>query len=360
MTNNFCGFLSNGLFITDKEEDNNLSFSPCCIYQEKSTDINNNNWKDIKDWTPNCDKCLLNEKNNKKSLRQEMNPWFNEVNQKGLAYLEIDYSNACNAACGICDSMSSSSIANILRKEGNNSVYTPNVSQITFLKTINDLDLTHIRIIKFRGGEPFYSKFHQKILENIKFPNNVTAVYQTNGSIYPNDVWWKLVKNLKEVHISFSIDAVGEKFNYIRSNLNFAKVEDNIIKILKNKEANVTASIECTINPLNAFYYDDIFNLYIKLKKINKNITLNWHDCWEHWGLENTPPKLRNLITQKYKNINLCKVINELEFDESKFIKFVLSLQKHEKRFNLNTEKIFPEVYPLIMEEYERIINRHH
>jgi organic radical activating enzyme len=357
MVNDFCFLLSNGLFISDKgHSKENINFSPCCIYDEQSSDITSA-WQNIKDWTKNCDKCFLKEKHNKKSRRQEMNQQFSHIKNAELSYLEIDHNNACNAACGMCNSMASSSIAQILRKEGNNYVDVPTIKQKEFFNVIDKLDLSKVKVIKFRGGEPFYSNFHQKVLEKVEFPSNTTLMYQTNGSIYPKKEWWNIANKFKEIHMSFSIDGVNERFNYIRSNLIFTAVKKNIIKILENKQVNFTVSIECTINPLNAYYFDEIFKFMQELKKYNKNITFNWHQCWGDWGLENTPLKLRELITNKYKNINLCKVINDFELDDSKFVSFVLSLQKHEKRFNLDTMKTFPEVYPLILEYYESLVS---
>jgi uncharacterized Fe-S cluster-containing radical SAM superfamily protein len=356
MVNDFCFLLSNGLFISDKGKiKENINFSPCCIYKGQSTNIDNS-WQNINSWTPNCDRCFVKEKNSKQSRRQEMNKEFSYVKDSELSYLEIDHNNACNAACGMCDSMSSSSIAQILRKEGKNFIQVPIVKQKEIFQVINNLNLSKIKVIKFRGGEPFYSNFHQKVLEKIEFPNNATLMYQTNGSIYPSNSWWDKANKFKEIHMSFSIDGVDERFNYIRSNLNFIAVKENIIKILENKQVNFSASVECTINPLNAYYFDEIFKFTQELKKYNKNIVLNWHNCWGEWGLENTPPNLRKLITKKYRNMNLCKAINDFDFEESKFISFVLSLQQHEKRFNCDTMKSFPEVYPLIIEYYNTLI----
>jgi organic radical activating enzyme len=355
MTNEFCFLLSNGLFISDKAITDSISFSPCCIYKDQVSNFASADWKNINNWTENCNDCKLKEDSNKKSRRNEMNSWFTDVKQEGITHLEIDYSNACNAACGICNSMASSSIANIMRKEGKNYIKTPNVKQQVFFDTIENLDLSSIRLLKFRGGEPFYATFHEKLLEKISIPENAMIMYQTNGSIYPSDDWWNLAKNFKEVHLSFSIDAVYERFNYIRSNLNFEKVKNNILKILIDKRINLSASIECTINPLNAYYFDEMFNFYLELKKFNKNIKLNWHPCMGDWGIENIPPVLRELITKKFKNNNLSKVINSYDFDVTKFNNFINVIQNHEKRFKLDSYKVFPEIYPLIMDYYTSI-----
>jgi organic radical activating enzyme len=355
MVNDFCFLLSNGLFITDKE-DTNLIFKPCCIFEEKSFSYSTNAWSNIKNWTDSCSRCLLKENNNKKSRRQEMNEWFTDVKKQTLTHLEIDYSNACNAACGMCYPIASSKIAKIMQNEGKNYIPRPKVKQQTFIDTVLNLDLQDIKLIKFRGGEPFYIDFHKTVLKKIGVPSDCTVMYQTNGSIYPDNEWWDLVKDFNKIHFSFSIDAINDRYNYIRSFLNYDKVKENIIKILSDKRINITADIEVTINPLNAYYFDEIIKLYVELKKFNSQITLNWHQCWDHWGLENTPPNLRDFIRKKYKNSNMTKLIDSFEFDNQKFIKFVENIKLHEKRFNLNGAQIFSEIYPLIIEHYNNLI----
>lgn len=355
MSNNFCKFLSNGLFITDKEDDK-LLFSPCCLFENKSHKIDKNEWNKITNWVDNCNICLYKEQNNKKSHRQIHNNWFSNVDDTQIRYLEIDYSNACNAACGMCKPITSSSIAKIWKQEGKNFIPVPTVKREEFYKVIESLDLTNINVIKFRGGEPFYSNFHKKILKRVLLKKEAIIMYHTNGSIYPDDEWWEIVKDFKNIHFSFSIDGINERFDYIRTNLNYEKVKNNVIKLISSTNINVTCDIELTINPLNLFYYNEIFDLTNELKKYNKSITMNWHACRGEWGLENTPPSLRSVVTKKFNNNSLCKMVNNFSYEKELFIKFVESIKKHEKRFNLDTNKSFPEIYPYIIEEYEKLI----
>ena len=356
MSNSFCKFLSNGLFISDKIDSDNLMFSPCCLYTEGNLTYAKDEWNKINDWTNNCNQCQVKETSGKNSHRQIINNWFHDVSDNNLRYLEIDYSNACNAACGMCKPIASSSIAKIWRDEKINFIPVPNVKREVFYEVIENLDFKNIKVIKFRGGEPFYSNFHKKILKKVVLKEETIVMYHTNGSIYPDNEWWSIAKNFKNIHFSFSIDGTNERFDYIRTNLKYEKVKNNIIKLITNPDINSTCDIEATINPLNAFYYNEIFDLLLELKKYNKNITMNWHQCRGDWGLENTPPQLRNIITEKYKNNNLCQMINNFPFEKENFINFVKSIKKHESRFNFDTNKTFPEIYPLIIQEYEKLI----
>ena len=44
---------------------------------------------------------------------------------------------------------------------------------------------------------------------------DISISYNTNGSIYPKD-YIDLWKQFKSVQVFFSVDGVGERFNYIR------------------------------------------------------------------------------------------------------------------------------------------------
>jgi hypothetical protein len=268
-----------------------------------------------------------------------------------VAYLEIDYSNACNAACGMCNSISSSRIAKLLRQErANAQIIVPKVRQDEFFKSIEDIDLGNLRLIKFRGGEPFYIDFHLRLLEIIPDPGKVTLMYQTNGSIYPSDDWWMLIDRFQHIDISFSIDAVGKRFDYIRAGLDWNMVEDNVRRICSN--AKIKPLLECTINPLNAFYYDEMFGFVKDLRKINKQTRLGWHQCIGDWDLSNTTEEVRQLCSGKFGRDRLFNAsMNRLVFDKDRYNRFLNSLQRHEKRFQFDGSTVFPEIWDLAVKK---------
>jgi hypothetical protein len=344
MSNQFCSFLSNGLFITDKRDAKSLNFSPCCRYQGGVNSLEKVNWKNISDWSPACSLCYVKEASNNSSPRLQNKDMNASFHNDELLYLDIDYSNACNAACSICTSKYSSSIARIERLE-NKTPSTPNIKQETFFNEIKSLNLDNLRVLKLIGGEPFYIDFHKKILKLIKNPENVQVLYQSNGSIYPDVEWWELASRFKSIELFFSIDAIGERFNYIRSNLDYLQVEDNILKIISDTRVNFKPGIHYTVNPLNAFYFDEIFNLLKKMKSYNSKTILDWDKANGQWALSNTTPILRNKIIKKYNNNRFSQLLNELPFDARSHANFVNSINLHEKRFNKNGLEIFPEIY---------------
>lgn len=354
--------LSNGLLLSDKSpyeiglnfyNQNKLNFSPCCLFEDRTQIYNKTLWNDISDWTLACNKCNNFEKNGITSHRKDMNNFLKNINHDEISYLEIDYSNSCNAACGMCNAAESSTIAKIMKKENKENIFIPpKISSSKFFSTLNQLNLEHLIYIKFRSGEPFYNNFHIEVMKKLKNTQNITLAYQTNGSFFPKEEWWCLAKNFKDIELSFSIDATYKKFNYIRAGLDFDKVKNNIENIFNFSNLEIKTNIVCTINPLNAYYYDEIFNFFLYVKKKFKKVNFSWHYAWGQWGIENTTPELRNEIEKKYKNLSLVKIINHFPFNLQRYKIFINSVKEHEKRFNLNGEDIFPEIYNLAIKNY--------
>jgi MoaA/NifB/PqqE/SkfB family radical SAM enzyme len=306
---------------------------------------------DIDGWTDACSKCKQIEQiGNAKSHRSTGN-YFVDNYQEGpddsrLLYLDIDYSNACNAACGMCYAGASSSIAKIMRTERFNHVAEPRVRRDKFYDFLAYADLSNLRSVKFRGGEPFYSNFHKDVLKKIAIPKRCNIVYQTNGSIYPDAEWWEIVKNFNNVYMSFSIDAIGHRFNFLRNRLDFVQVDKNINMMLNYPT--VSGGIEVTFSPLNLYYFDEIYDYYLSLRKIHKKLDFNWHACNHDWDLNNCTPDLKQAIRRRYhKNNKVLSIVENLQFDDNNFTTFIHSVRQHESRSGMQGIEIFPEIWDL-------------
>ncbi|MEY4431917.1 MAG: hypothetical protein RLZZ44_47 [Bacteroidota bacterium] len=347
MTNNFCGFLSNGLLISDKNLLNELSYKPCGVYENYVDSVDKINWRTINDWTDSCQYCYNTEYVKKEKSKRYYSKTFQQ-NNNNLLYLDIDFSNICNAACGMCSSIHSSTIYKIDKMQ-NIASERPTVKQEKILNVIDSLNLTNLQVLKLWGGEPFFSNFHKKILKKIPNPNQVEVLYQTNGSIYPDKEWWEIASLFKNIDIIFSIDAIGERFNFIRTNLNYDEVEENLIRIISNKNINLTTGINCTLNPMNVYYFDEMFSLLKKMKKEKNKVNLNWQRCFGMWDLSNSTPILREKINEKYKGKLFSNLFDILKFDDNQYKKFIQSIKLHEKRFKLNCKETFPEIYDYLI-----------
>jgi sulfatase maturation enzyme AslB (radical SAM superfamily) len=140
------------------------------------------------------------------------------------------------------------------------------------LENIKQLDLSNLRTLSFRGGEPFLNSETKTILEYADTQgllNKVNVSVTTNGTYVDNDVI-ELLKKCKTVHINMSIDGIGELFNYIRyGDAKFETIEPNLAKL--NEIPNVTILISVASMNYNAFNLLEIRDWTIEMsEKYNK------------------------------------------------------------------------------------------
>ena len=282
--------------------DTNKGIRPCCYYQDGffgnvndntiAEIITNDKWKKLKEqmyaneWPNGCLLCKKNEETMGSSLRQNYfeNSTAEDIDNEKLTYLEFNGSNICNLACVHCHSLYSSKwhierkklikivdtydtdkrkrassarpieVGTYLDSDGTtlDKMHLPNPDIV--LENIKQLDLSNLRTLSFRGGEPFLNSETKTILEYADTQgllNKVNVSVTTNGT-YVDDAVIELLKKCKTVHINISIDGIGELFNYIRyGDAKFETIEPNLAKL--NVIPNVTILISVASMNYNAF-----------------------------------------------------------------------------------------------------------
>jgi MoaA/NifB/PqqE/SkfB family radical SAM enzyme len=194
------------------------------------------------------------------------------VDAKPLMFLDLKLGNICNLKCRICGSWSSSQYATEELKfvPGNkkqsyhyqmlkDGAWPRENSQ--FWSELNN-SLTDIRYLEFTGGEPFLIQEHFNLLQTLidrGIAGQVEIHYNTNGTQYPESaesIW----RHFKHVEIAFSIDDVGARFEYQRSNAVWSEVVDNVqkFKLMRARNTNITLQVCCTVNVFNVVYLADV------------------------------------------------------------------------------------------------------
>jgi len=177
-----------------------------------------------------CSKCMLEEANGKKSLRQSFNEQYSTDEIK-LKYLEIGFDNICNLTCDGCWGEWSSAWA---KKE--NKLYYTELSEIEQVPT--DLEK-----IVFLGGEPLQTNKHVKFLKRLDNLPNIDLIYYTNGMFLIKDI--ELLQRAKSVNMILSIDAVGKLNEQVRTGSNW----DQILKFIDQvKQLNFKLSIHSVLH----------------------------------------------------------------------------------------------------------------
>lgn len=172
---------------------------------------------------PACAKCMYEEDNGKKSLREKFNETY-DMETIGLEYLEVGLDNICNLTCDGCWAEFSSSWSEKQFPD------KPKSFHIRSGKDIEVLPDTLNKIL-FLGGEPLMTTRHYKILQKIKTPKNVEVTYNTNATYMLSEQHISLLNTFKKVHFIVSIDAYGELNDKVREGSKWSDIEKFIAQL---------------------------------------------------------------------------------------------------------------------------------
>jgi molybdenum cofactor biosynthesis enzyme MoaA len=227
-----------------------------------------------------CRKCFEEESKGIKSKRN----WETEVWSKRLdidsivlqtkrdgtvppniPYFDLRLGNMCNLKCIMCSPHDSSSWIKDWKlqypKYKNKDLkqdqgWDPSFDYAWYKKSmfLNSVkgQAQNIKELYFAGGEPLMIPEHYTILEFMVAEGHAKKCvlrYNSNGTDISDkllDLW----KHFKEVKFNFSIDAVGEKNDYIRYPSNWDSLVSNMHK-LDNTNKNVTVNMACAVQLLN-------------------------------------------------------------------------------------------------------------
>ncbi len=206
---------------------------PCCQWDGGcDSDINFTNIKTdllAGKELPGCIQCRLAEKAGAVSRRQELIEKYGVVTNSLIKILDMNFDNICNLKCRGCTSYSShlwyADEQEIYGKTFIPTKYTE-LNKYTELADLN-INISDIEEINVSGGEPFLSKnfdqFANKLFEEQNTIGNLFLNINTNGTVTPSAIVYKLMLEVKNLNISISIDGLAELNQYFRHGADFNK-----------------------------------------------------------------------------------------------------------------------------------------
>lgn len=226
-----------------------------------------------------CRKCWQEEKAGRTSKRMHTldrlkhlvadTEWTQDA--KPLQFLDLKLGNICNLKCRICGSWSSSTFATeelqYVEDKKSSFHYTmlkkgawPR-ENTQFWSQIDGI-LDQIRYIEFTGGEPFMIQEHFDLLQGIVdrgIAHQVEIHYNTNGTQWPENAP-KIWSHFRTVEVAFSIDDLGPRFEYQRTNAGWPEVEANIgrFRELRKSMSNLRLQVCSTVNVFNVLYLETL------------------------------------------------------------------------------------------------------
>jgi MoaA/NifB/PqqE/SkfB family radical SAM enzyme len=285
-----------------------------------------------------CRKCWREERAGRTSKRMHTldrlkhmlakeTEWTAEA--KPLMFLDLKLGNICNLKCRICGSWSSSTFAteelNWLGPDANKKAshhYTmlkqgawPRENP-TFWREIEQVS-DHIEYIEFTGGEPFMIQEHFDMLQGLVdrgLAGGIEIHYNTNGTQWPEqgpEIW----RHFRTVEIAFSIDDVGDRFEYQRSNAVWNEVEENIARFqqLRQELPNIRLQVCSTVNVFNVLYLPELaaWNYAQGFDYVYWNMM---HEAY-YFSISTLPEEAKQGITNRLRNSGSASDAAQAEFD---------------------------------------------
>jgi MoaA/NifB/PqqE/SkfB family radical SAM enzyme len=232
---------------------------------------------------------------------------------KPLMFLDLKLGNICNLKCRICGSWSSSQfaaeeLANLGPDEDKKSSfhYTmlkqgawPKENPVFWSELAGVAD--QIRYLEFTGGEPFMIEEHFELLRSLVSSGlaaDIEIHYNTNGTQFPVDaefIW----QYFKTVEIAFSIDDVGDRFEYQRSNAQWTDVVENIARFreLRNQHKNIQLQVCSTVNVFNVCYLEELSH-WIEQQQFDFVYWNMMHEAY-YFSISTLPESAKRVITQR-------------------------------------------------------------
>jgi len=341
--------------------------------------IRNNLDKGVRD--PACKFCWEEEDGGRKSKRQRDNDrYFHEIEWRdrtpytGLAKFELNLGNTCNIKCRTCHP----SISSLWMKEAYDLDHSSKMSYKEYSEGMkkyhqqydedspfwDDLanNLETIKQFDFYGGEPFLSKKMWEILRicvDKGYAKDIELHYNTNGTTWPKET--ELWQHFKYINLSFSIDGIGEQFEYMRFPANWNEVCINMQQARSYKDTykNMSISWCITLSSINIFYLPNILNEYYKSYP-DLGVYLNLVHGPEHFNIGKMPDNVKEEVISRLEKIpkeyvsawyqipGIIGFIKNGKFKDAVWQTFISTIKKHDQYRNQEFSKVFPEYSKII------------
>ena len=357
-----CPIIQNGLTLDFKTYSNRLNAGHCCLRTVFETDISTNVWEDkqfiplreINDsgkWASGCENCQGLENLGSPSLRTSLLEKYGvEPTLTGPRKLDLLFDINCNLACRSCTPTASTFWQKHLKD--NNLWDGPldyNERSKDVIKVLSNLDLTHLREVTFAGGETLLGKGYWDIAEFIALSvpdseKNVIINFQSNGTQTILERHYSTIKKFKLIKISFSIDSLQEKFEYLRWPAKWEHVQTNIHNLRDTLPSNVMFNIEETISIFNLYHLKESSSWHKNTFPTNREGDVTNYASHLAGGVFSI-----NAITNEYadsmQNSEYKHLIpNNFQENPAKVQEAIAEIKKFDSLRNQRFEDYFPEV----------------
>jgi len=289
------------------------------------------------------------------AAKQLYEEYFKDTNIDLTGPQSIDYSvgNLCNLKCIICGPDSSTAwIGDYQQLNPAKNITIFKYDKHNQLEITDTILLKNIKNVHFHGGgEPLLSSNHINLLNKIKEVKGLADVhvfYNTNGTVRASDELLDLWAECKLVELYFSIDDIDTRFNYQRTNAQWAEVLTNLTWYKENMPVNHMFKINCVWGYLNLFYLDQLVDWHtqeFRFNRLGDTVELIFQKAQGTYSLNFVSNNIKNILLEKFKNYpSLLELINTLAVNDTyQHTAFFNNIHKIDAIRNTQFEIICPE-----------------
>lgn len=298
---------------------------------------------------------------------------------EGLAKFELNLGNTCNLKCRTCAPHSSSQwmkeyfeLYESRKYGGDYKKYALNMKK--YHQTFDDdspfwddllNNLSTIRQFDFYGGEPFMSNRMWRTLElavEKDYAKDIELHFATNGTQWPKEKV-EIFKHFRHLNLNFSIDGVGEQFEYMRFPATWSEARENMesARQFKHTHHNMHLSWCSTLSTLNIYSLPELLDGFYKDFSDDFGIYLNLVHGPRHFNISTMPSNIKKQVVEKlesipkeYENVwwhylpGIINFINSGQFDLMTWKNFIDTVSLHDNYRNQQYSQTFPEFAKLI------------
>jgi MoaA/NifB/PqqE/SkfB family radical SAM enzyme len=182
------------------------------------------------------------------------------------------------------------------------------------LKTL----LPNIKYLEFTGGEPWLIREHFELLQyavDRGYSKNIDIHYNTNATQMPGEAESAIWRAFGRVDIAFSIDNVGDRFEYERygAKWNLANEIIDYVHQSRTSMPNITTQLCFTINVQNVYYLDELL-AWADTKPFG-SIYFNMMHSPDHMSIQYMTAEAQEVVLNKLKTTVWTKNMYQREID---------------------------------------------
>jgi sulfatase maturation enzyme AslB (radical SAM superfamily) len=272
-----------------------------------------------------CSKCHKLESYGKISRRMEFNSDFSSyydetvlptlpdgtAPEMKLRYQDFRWSNICNLRCRMCMPLNSTSLYDDFRKVYGDQPHPKTITLESYHPSVKAEIFSQLKysdVIYFAGGEPLIMDQHYEVLEELLRlgrQDDIYLVYNTNMTHtgYKGKSALDLWARFKNVEVFGSVDAVGERGEYLRLGSSWERIKENR-EAMKKTCPHINFFITPTVSLMNALHLPELYLTCMREALIKpENFRIYFLFDPYFFSAQLLPAEIKQQLTQVYDDL---------------------------------------------------------